>query len=529
MKKNIIISILGTTLDMASYKKRWNKWRPSVALCQHKDLVVDEYHIIHNSRSQKLLDTVTTDINEVSAKTKTINHTIDFNNPWDFQEVFSKLLDLSDTLTFDTEQYDYLIHITTGTHVAQICLFLLTEARYFPAKLIQTSPSKQKDPCCGTYNIIDLDLSQYDEIAKRFKIKTDSDLSFLKSGINTKNTNFNNIISQIEKVSIRSTDPILLFGPTGAGKSNLAKRIYELKKLKQQISGNFVEVNCATLKGDNTMSALFGHIKGSFTGAITNRDGLLKAANNGILFLDEIGELGLDEQAMLLRAIEDKTFLPLGSDKEVQSNFQLICGTNKDLYLAIKRGTFREDLLSRINLWDFYLPGLKDRPEDIEPNIEYELDKYSNDKGYKVTFNQEALQGFLDFALSADSLWSSNFRDLNGAITRMSTLAPGGRITTDIQKEETQRLKKRWEPQLNTESNYKILNRYLSEEDFDRIDSFDKPQLAFVLDTCQKSKTLSEAGRKLFNKSREEKKVSNDADRLRKYLQKFNLTWNDIK
>lgn len=529
MKRNIIISILGTTLDKASLKKRWNKWRPSVALCQQDDFEVHEYHLIHNSRSKNLLRTVVSDVNEVSPKTKIISHEINFKNPWDFQEVFSKLLDFSDTINYDTEQNEYIIHITTGTHVAQICLFLLTEARYFPAKLIQTSPSKQKDPCCGIYSIIDLDLSKYDEIAERFKLRTDSDLSFLKSGINTKNKKFNNIISQIEKVAIRSKDPILLFGPTGAGKSNLAKRVYELKKAKSQISGDFTEVNCATLKGDNAMSALFGHIKGSFTGAISNRDGLLKTADKGILFLDEIGELGLDEQAMLLRAIEDKSFLPLGSDKLVHSDFQLICGTNKDLYKSTNLGTFREDLLSRINLWDFFLPGLKDRPEDIEPNIEYELNKFTRERGHKVTFNQEALQGFLDFALSPESIWSANFRDLNGAITRMSTLATGGRITHDIQKEEIKRLKRRWEPQNESNNSLKVLNKFLSDDEVRNMDSFDKPQLAFVLETCLRSRTLSEAGRTLFNRSREEKKVSNDADRLRKYLNKFNLTWNDIK
>ena len=120
------------------------------------------------------------------------------------------------------------------------------------------------------------------------------------------------MIDRIEQVAIRSKAPILLTGPTGAGKSQLAKRIYELKLARHQIKGAFVEVNCATLRGDAAMSALFGHVKGAFTGAASNRAGLLRAANGSIVFLDEIGELGLDEQAMILRAIEDKRFLPVG-------------------------------------------------------------------------------------------------------------------------------------------------------------------------------------------------------------------------
>src|SRR6202035_4290020 len=105
--------------------------------------------------------------------------------------------------------------------------------------------------------------------------------------------------------------------------------------------------------------------------------GLLRAAGKGVLFLDEIGELGNDEQAMLLRALEEKTFLPLGSDREAHSDFQLIAGTNRDLLSAVRKGNFREDLLARINLWTFTLPGLKSRPEDIEPNLQFELDEFA--------------------------------------------------------------------------------------------------------------------------------------------------------
>jgi transcriptional regulatory protein RtcR len=111
------------------------------------------------------------------------------------------------------------------------------------------------------------------------------------------------------------------------------------------------------------MSALFGHVKGAFTGAVQSRPGLLRSADGGVLLLDEIGELGLDEQAMLLHAIEDKAFLPVGTDREAQSDFQLGAGTNRDLSQAVRIGRFRDDLLARINLWTFRLPGLP-RPRD---------------------------------------------------------------------------------------------------------------------------------------------------------------------
>ena len=147
-------------------------------------------------------------------------------------------------------------------------------------------------------------------LARRFSQARDDALEFLKSGIPTRNRAFNRLIEEIERVAVRSQAPILLTGPTGAGKSHLARRMYELKKSRHQVQGEFVEVNCATLRGDGAASTLFGHKKGAFTGAAADRAGLLRTAHQGVLFLDEIGELGLDEQAMLLKAVEESASCP---------------------------------------------------------------------------------------------------------------------------------------------------------------------------------------------------------------------------
>jgi transcriptional regulatory protein RtcR len=246
-----------------------------------------------------------------------------------------------------------------------------------------------------------------------------------------------------------------------------------------------------------------------------------------MILLDEVGELGLDEQSMLLRAIEEKRFLPVGSDKETESDFQLICGTNRDLQIEVANGRFREDLLSRINLWTFHMPGLAERPEDIEPNLKYELDRFAERNNTHVTFNKEARKKFLTFATSSTALWSANFRDLNGAVTRMATLAPGGRITKDVVQEEISRLKVLWNT-AETDTNKKFLNEVIGAEKAEQLDRFEKIQLADVLKVCRESKSMSEAGRKVFAVSRKNKRKTNDSDRLRKYLAKYNITWNEI-
>ncbi len=317
-KKLVVFGILGTTLDAGKGNARWERWRPTVALTQHEDLLVDRFELLHGSKDAELLGQVTADIAHVSPETKVVTHVMDFRDPWDFEHVYEKLHEFAKSYPFDPDREDCLVHITTGTHVAQICLFLLTEARYFPARLLQTSPGDRKPQRPGNYAIIDLDLSKYDRLSARFKTEKAEAYSFLKSGIATKNDRFNALIERIEQVSIASRAPILLTGPTGAGKSKLAKRIFELKKARRQVSGQFAELNCATLRGDAAMSTLFGHTKGAFTGATADRPGLLRKADKGVLFLDEVGELGSDEQAMLLRAIEEKVFYPMGSDRAEQ-------------------------------------------------------------------------------------------------------------------------------------------------------------------------------------------------------------------
>ncbi|SFN47430.1 transcriptional regulatory protein RtcR [Formivibrio citricus] len=525
MRKTVVIGFVGTVLDyVGKGAERWSKWRPTVCLCQQEDQIVDRLVLLHDERSRGLVSRITLDIAQVSPETTIEPREVVLQNPWDFEEVYSLLHDFAATYPFDLDNEDYLIHITTGTHVAQICWFLLAESRYLPARLIQTSPPvKRRGETLGTATIIDLDLSRYDKIAQRFAREQAETVSFLKSGIATRNAAFNRMIEEIERVAVRSKAPLLLIGPTGAGKSFLARRLYELKRQRRQLAGEFVEVNCATLRGDAAMSALFGHAKGAFTGAANERAGLLRAADGGVLFLDEIGELGLDEQAMLLKAIEEKRFFPFGSDREASSNFQLIAGTCRDLRQWVAEGKFREDLFARINLWTYQLPGLAARSEDIEPNIEFELARFAREQGEQVRFNTEARLRYLAFATTTQACWSGNFRELSASVSRMATLAESGRITTAVVDDEIERLQANWRLPGKADALAELLGDAAAE-----LDVFDRIQLEGVLSVCRESTSLSDAGRKLFACSRKDKKQPNDADRLRKYLARFGLDWQQV-
>ena len=528
-KKIVVLGFIGTKLDSGKGQARWSKWRPSIALTQHEDTVIDRFELMHSGGVDTLIKQVVADIASVSPETAVVPHALQILDAWDFEQVYAALFDFAKRYPFDPDNEEYWVHITTGTHVVQICLFLMTEARFFPGHLVQTSPPRKEEGTAGTYALIDLDLSRYDQIAQRFSREQAEGVAFLKSGIATRNARFNAMIDEIERVAIKSRAPMLLMGPTGAGKSFLARRVYELKKARHQISGKFIELNCATLRGDGAASTLFGHIKGSFTGAVTDRPGLLRSAHKGLLFLDEIGELGLDEQAMLLKAVEEKRFLPVGSDHEVQSDFQLIAGTNRDLALEVDAGRFREDLYARINLWTYALPGLKDRVEDVEPNLAYLLAQFGEENGEMVRFNREARERYMRFAMSAGAPWTGNFRDLGASVVRMATLAESGRITETQVDDEIVRLQRSWERHVRPAKQHAAhLADILDAQALAQLDQFDAIQLEGVITVCRQSKNLSDAGRKLFGVSREAKSKPNDADRLKKYLARFGLDWERV-
>ncbi|PHR62307.1 MAG: transcriptional regulator [Robiginitomaculum sp.] len=519
--RNVVIGFLGSTLDVG--KKR--RWRPTVSLVAHDDFTIDRLEILHDAKFNRHAVQLKHEIEKASPETEVLLHVFNLDDPWDFQEVYGKLFDFARSYGFDEDREHYHVHLTTGTHVAQICWFLLTESRHIPARLIQTAPPRGDDGQ-PKLEVIDLDLSKYNALQQRFDQLSRAHSDQLKGGIETKNASYNKLIDRIELVASNANGPILLLGETGTGKTDLAKRIYQLKLERRRVKGRLVHVNCATLNGPDALAALFGQRRSYSGQAGTERSGLLREADGGVLFLDEIDELGLGAQSALLHAIETGRFYPLGSDHEASSAFQIIAGANQDLRELSAAGKFRPDLLARLNMWSFRLLPLRDRREDVEANLAHELDCSERELGIKVGFNADARAKFLRFATNPATTWPGNFRDFSGAVRRLCTLAPRGRITRAMVDEEITSLLHDWKIS-SADADLTLIKEVMGRR-ADEIDPFDIVQLAQVIRTCRNSTSLSAAGRSLFAVSRGKRKTTNDADRLRKYLQKFDLDWEAL-
>lgn len=214
---------------------------------------------------------------------------------------------------------------------------------------------------------------------------------------------------------------VLINGASGTGKEYVAHRIHQLSKRGDK---PFIAIDCGSIPKDLAASEFFGHVKGSFTGALTDKTGAFVEANGGTLFLDEIGNLSYEVQVQLLRAIQEKRIRPVGSTKEIEVDVRLISATNENLPQAIEKGHFREDLYHRINEFTLRMPALKDRPEDILLFANFFLDQANRELDRQlIGFDAEASRMIQQYP------WPGNLRQLKNTVKRATLLAQGKYIT----------------------------------------------------------------------------------------------------
>lgn len=217
---------------------------------------------------------------------------------------------------------------------------------------------------------------------------------------------------------------VLIIGESGTGKEIIAKSIHEQSPRKNT---NFIAVDCGSIPKELAASEFFGHLKGSFTGAISDKIGYFEAANGGTLFLDEIGNLTYENQIQLLRAIQERKIKPVGSNKEIEVDIRILTATNEDLREAVKNGDFREDLYHRINEFSIHSPSLSEREEDLMLFAEFFLEKANHQLNKEVIgFSNEVVTIFQKYS------WPGNLRELQNCIKRATLLTQDDFIETAV-------------------------------------------------------------------------------------------------
>jgi DNA-binding NtrC family response regulator len=260
--------------------------------------------------------------------------------------------------------------------------------------------------------VIEAPLSQNDRIRFGESIFVFSGAPNVRPSLSSKNSNWNQQLKRLP-VFAATEFPILIYGPSGSGKEILAREIHAKSERSQS---PFISINCSTLSENLIESELFGHVKGSFTGAIHDRKGAFEAARGGTLFLDEIGDLPLSLQPKFLRALENNEIRPVGTDRSISTDVRILAATHRHLALNVKQGSFREDLFYRLNVCHLRPPALIHRLEDFEDLI------YQFAKTYRVRFSFNAIEKL------KEQPWPGNIRELKNLVARVSAYFPGKHI-----------------------------------------------------------------------------------------------------
>ena len=230
-------------------------------------------------------------------------------------------------------------------------------------------------------------------------------------------------VYRLIRQAAKSNANVLVEGPSGTGKELVAKALHDLSP---RSAGPFVAVECAALSPTLIESELFGHEKGSFTGADRTKVGKFEAAAGGTLFLDEITEIDLSTQVKLLRVLESRSIQRVGGNEDIHVDFRLVAATNRDLAAYVREGKFREDLYYRLNVIDIHLPALKERPGDIALLVSRFIKEFSASSGNNVTgIDAKAIKALEDYP------WPGNVRQLRNVVEKMCVLSSGGRLTLD--------------------------------------------------------------------------------------------------
>jgi len=306
-----------------------------------------------------------------------------------------------------------------GEVIRKRCVIVRKDGSYQPVIKNASLLRDEKGKLLGAVETL-TDISETERLDQRIDHLThqlDEMIGF--HGIVGKSSVMQKVYQVIEKAA-QSDAPIAIYGESGTGKELVARAIHEIGRRK---SGPFVQLNCAALNEALLESELFGHVKGSFTGAYRHRIGRFEAAHGGELFLDEIADIPLSIQVKLLRVLETKRFERVGDHKPILADVRIVTATNKDLIELIKQKKFRDDLFFRINVIPIHLPLLRERVEDIPLLAGTFIERLRSRTGKRITgLTPEVMERFMSYS------WPGNVRELNSALEYAFVIAESGRI-----------------------------------------------------------------------------------------------------
>lgn len=317
---------------------------------------------------------------------------------------------------------------------------------------------------------------KYETVFRTISAENISDSETLKKnasfGFVGRSSALSKVIREIELYGpVDST--VLILGETGSGKELVARAIHNSGP---RSNNRFVAVNCSAIPHGLVESTLFGHLKGSFTGAVTDQDGKFKLANGGSIFLDEIGELSLDVQAKLLRVLQERIIDPVGSRTSSKIDVRVIAATHRDLEAMVKEGKFREDLLYRLNTLVIKNPSLRDRPDDIEPLMDYFSKKVSEKIGISKRFQRSVLKHLECYP------WPGNIRELENMVESHLLRSEEGIVTVE-------QLDPKYFTKVETNESVKTLREM--EENLEAV------KIKYIMEVIHSSETKAEAAKKL--------------------------------
>jgi transcriptional regulator with PAS, ATPase and Fis domain len=427
MGKKILISWLGIA-DLKASSQIFTKPEELIGegpiLGALKNLKFDELHILYDQEALKA-EAFKSWLNEqVSIKIILIKCVL--SSPIDFGEIHHALDGYLKELIDKNSNLDISIHLSPGTPSMTAVSILLGKTKY-NTRFVQSTKEKGGEFVTIPFDISAEYIPQLVKIADKSLVSlsnSETPYSAVFSDIITQNPDLIRIIHKAEKIASRDV-PVLIMGESGTGKELFAKAIHNAS---HRVGKPFVTVNCGAIPRELIDSELFGHIKGAFTGAISDKNGYFEAANGGSLFLDEFGELPEDAQVRLLRVLQSGEISKVGESKTKNVNVRIIAATNRNLSLDIADGRFREDLFYRVAIGIITLPPLRERKGDIALLMEYLISKINLEASTQPGYKSKNIS-IKAKILILNHAWPGNVRELHGTLLRASIWSDTDTIT----------------------------------------------------------------------------------------------------